>query len=385
MPAAQIYSVVNDIAGNIGYTGTKVVDISSFVAFGQTVLSDTLLTESVYSKLVDRIGKTVIAIDQAEDEGRGIVVDAFEYGSILQKLSFQLQSAEASSEWDPAHPENPYEETAKDGIIQKFFEQYIPAFSYKDVSHTDQLKEAFVSPQALQGFLDALYTRMYNAYKLAKQGLSDAAIGGLMVAIYQDCAPSGGGHVQNVNAARRVRHLLTEYNTYVNTSGTDLTDATSMQNADYLDWVRKQIIIDQKNIGKMNKLYNDGSVERRTTEADLKLDLSIRLTASYDKFWGDTFNEEYVKLPPHNEVVNWGIATLPETVKVTLDSSDTTGTTISKILGFMYDKDAVVATLDKVRFVSLPDAWNNRVCMKLTAERRYVADISENGIIYLND
>ena len=384
MPAAQIYSIVNDIAGNIGYTGSKVIDISSFVKFGQDVLSDTLLTESVYNKIIDRIGKTVISIDEAEDEGRGIVVDAFEYGSILQKLSFQLQSAETSSEWDPAYPESPYDETAKSGIIQKFFEQYIPAFSYKDVSHTDQLKEAFVSPQALQGFLDALYTRMYNAYKLAKQGLSDAAIAGIMVAIYDDCAPSAGSHVQNVNAARRVRHLLTEYNTSYNT-GTALTDATSMQNADYLDWVRKQILIDRKNIAKMNKLYNDGSVERRTKEEDIHLDLSIRLTSSYAKYWGDTYNEEYVKLPKHNEIVNWGIATAPETVKVTLDHSDTTGTTIAKVLGFMYDKDAVVATLDKVRFVSFPDSWNNRVCMKLTAERRYVADISENGIIYLND
>ena len=379
MPAAQIYSVVNNIAANIGYTGSNVVDISSFVKFGQDVLSDPLLTESVYSTLIDRVGKTVIRMDEAEDEGRGIVVDAFEYGSILQKLSFQLQSAEASSEWDPANPENPYDETAKTGIIQKFFEQYIPAFSYKDVSHTDQLKEAFVSPESLQGFIDALYTRMYNAYKLAKQGLSDAAIGGLMAAIMADCAPTSGGHTQNVNASRRVRYLLGEYNTIFNKS---LTSANSYQDADYLDWVRKQIIIDQKNIMKMNKLYNDGSVERRTS--DVKLDLSVRLTASYDKYYGDTYNDSYVKLPKHNEVVNWGIATDPEKIKVKL-ASDGDAITISNVLGFMYDPNAVVATLDKVRFVSFPDSWNNRVCMKLTAERRYVADISENAIIYLNE
>ena len=379
MPAAQIYSVVNSIAANIGYTGSNVVDVSSFVKFGQDVLSDTLLTESVYSTLIDRIGKTIIRIDEAEDEGRGIVVDAFEYGSILQKLSFQLQSAEASSEWDPAHPENPYDESAKSGIVQKFFEQYIPAFSYKDVSHTDQLKEAFVSPASLQGFIDALYVRMYNAYKLAKQGLSDAAIGGLMAAIMADCAPTSGGHVQNVNAARRVRYLLGEYNTLFSKS---LTSANAYQDADYLDWVRKQIIIDQKNIMKMNKLYNDGSVERRTS--NVKLDLSVRLTASYDKYYGDTYNDSYVKLPKHTEVVNWGIASDPEKVKVKL-ASDGDAITISNILGFMYDPNAVVGTLDKVRFVSFPDSWNNRVCMKLTAERRYVADISENAIIYLNE
>lgn len=379
MPAAQIYSVVNSLAANIGYTGSNVIDVSSFVAFGQAVLSDTLLTEGVYSTLVDRIGKTVIRMDEAEDEGRGIVVDAFEYGSILQKLSFQLQSAEASSEWDPAHPESPYDETAKTGIVQQFFEQYIPAFSYKDVSHYDQLKEAFVSPASLQGFIDALYTRMYNAYKLAKQGLSDAAIGGLMAAIMADCAPTGGGHTQNVNATRRVRYLLGEYNTLFSKS---LTSANSYQDADYLDWVRKQIIIDQKNIMKMNKLYNNGTVERRTS--DVRLDLSVRLTASYDKYYGDTYNDTYVKLPKHNEIVNWGIATDPEKVKVKLTSAGS-AITISNILGFMYDPNAVVGTLDKVRFVSFPDSWNNRTCMKLTAERRYVADISENAIIYLNE
>lgn len=379
MPAAQIYSVVNSLAANIGYTGSNVIDVSSFVAFGQAVLSDTLLTEGVYSTLIDRIGKTVIRMDEAEDEGRGIVVDAFEYGSILQKLSFQLQSAETSSEWDPAHPESPYAETAKTGIVQRFFEQYIPAFSYKDVSHYDQLKEAFVSPASLQGFIDALYTRMYNAYKLAKQGLSDAAIGGLMAAIMADCAPTSGGHTQNVNASRRVRYLLGEYNTLFSKS---LTSANSYQDADYLDWVRKQIIIDQKNIMKMNKLYNDGTVERRTT--DVRLDLSVRLTASYDKYYGDTYNDTYVKLPKHNEIVNWGIATDPEKIKVKLTSAGD-AITISNVLGFMYDPNAVVGTLDKVRFVSFPDSWNNRTCMKLTAERRYVADISENAIIYLNE
>ena len=51
----------------------------------------------------------------------------------------------------------------------------------------------------------------------------------------------------------------------------------------------------------------------------------------------------------------------------------------------MYDKDAVVATLDKERFVSVYDQWNARNVFKLTAERRYTVDPTENAIIYLND
>lgn len=378
MPATQIYAVVNKIAANIGYTGTNVIDASSFTKFASDTLSETPLKESVYSEMYDLIGRTVIAIDEAEEEdGRGIVVDAFEYGSILQKLSFALQSAESSSEWDIANPENPYEEVRKEGIIQKFFEQTIPTFSYKDVAYDTQLREAFKSPESLQGFLDALYIRMRNAYKIAKQGLSDAAVGGLMASIYS----AATAVTPSANAARQVRHLLTEYNTNYSAS---LTDTTSLQNTNYLDFVRKVVTIDKMNLNKLNKLYNDGSVERRTSEADLKLDLSLELTASYAKFYGDTYNDNYVTLPKHNSVVNWGIATDPRKVKVSLDGG-TTSVTIAKILGFMYDKDAVVATMDRSRFVSIYDSWNDRNVFKLTANRRYIADPSENGIIYLND
>lgn len=376
MSAVQIYNVVNTIANNIKYTGNSVIDISSFVKFGQDVLSNPLLTEGVYNSLIDLIGRTVIAIDEAEDDERGIVVDSFEYGSILQKLSFQLQNAETSSEWDMSNPENPYEEVRKEGIVQKFFEQYIPTFSYKDVAYDTQLREAFRSPESLQGFIDALYTRMRNAYKIAKNGLSDAAIGALVGTIY------AGSQAQTPeeNSARRVRHLLTEYNTAM---GTELTDATSRQNANYLEFVRKQILIDKANMNKMNKLYNDASVERRTTDADYKLDMSIAFATAYDKFWGDTYNERYVQLPKHTEVVNWGIATAPETIKVSLDGTNTT--TVAKVIAFAYDKDSVVATMDRERFVSIYDQWNDRNVFKLTANRRYICDPSENAIVYLND
>lgn len=375
MPAAQIYSMVNTIANNISYTGSTVVDSSSLVAFAQATIPGN--TESVYSQLYDLIGKTVIAVDEAEDDGRGIVVDAFEYGSILQKFSFELQQAETSSEWDVANPENPYAEVRKTGIIQSFFEGTIPTFSWKDVSYTTQLKEAFHSAESLAGFTDALYTRMRNAYKIAKLGLADAAIGALMANIYS----TETGATPTANAARRVRHLLTEYNTDF---GTSLTKKTAMMNTNFLEYVRKQILIDKKNFNKMTKLYNDTTVERRTKEADVHLDLSLELTTSYDKFFADAFGPDYVKLPKHNEVVNWGVATNPDEVVIDWDGSGTT-VTIDNILGFMFDKDAVVATMDRSRFVSMYDQWNDRNVFKLTANRRYIADPSENAVIYLCD
>lgn len=377
MGATQIYSIVNTIAQNIGYTGQTVVDASSFAAFAASGITGSV--EDVYSTLYDLIGKTVIAIDEAEDEERGIVVDAFEYGSILQKLSFTNQSAQTNSDYDIQNPENPYAVLGKSGVVQRFFEQTIPTFAWEDVSYQKQLREAFHTPETLAGFTDALFTRMRNAYKIAKLGLADNAIGALLASIYSDST--------DLNYSRRVRSLLTEYNTIYSAT---LTADQALVTPEYLEYVRKVIITDQKNLNRMTHLYNtigaSGSevpIDRRSKIDDLNLDISLNLATSYQKYWGDTFNDEYVQFPKHNEIVNWGIATVPDEVVVSIDGGQTT-TTITDILGAMYDKDAVVATMDRTRFVSKYDEWNDRNVFKLSADRRYVVDPTENAIIYLN-
>lgn len=371
MPAVQIYPAVNTIANNIGYTGNTVVDVTTFTAFAQAALTGA--KEGVYNSLYDLIARTMFAIDEAKEDERQVIVDAFEYGSILQKISFANQAAESSSEWDIANPEDPYDEVAKTGIVAEYFENTIPTFSWKDVAYDVQLREAFRTPESLAGFIEALFQRMRNAYTMSKNGLSDAAIGALVATLAAGTTAP--------NYARRVRKLLTEYNTIY---GTSLTSADSLADPGYKEYIRKQIIIDKKNLDLMTKLYNTGTVERRSSEDDLILDLSVGVTAAFEKFWGDTYNEEYVKLPKHNEVVHWGIATSPNEVKVSLDGGTTT-TDVTNIIGLMRDKDAVVATMDRSRFVNFYDQWNDRNCFKLTANRRYICDPSENAILYINE
>ena len=382
MPAAQIYQVANTLAKNLTGGNQTVVDATSFAVFAANAFNGGV--EPVYNEMIDLIGKTIIAIDEAEDDERGIIVDAFDYGIILQKLSFQTQDSQTNSDFDingSMVPENPYTVQGKQGIIQKFFEQCIPTFCYEDVAYDKQIREAFHGPETLAGFLEGLYTRMRNAYKVAKLGLSDAAIGALVAHTYNDTT--------DVNYGRRVRKLLTEFKTLY-TDYASITKNEAMVLPQYLEYVRKQILIDKKNLNKLTHLYNEigasGSevpIDRRTPEGNLKLDLSLSLTTCYAKYYGDTFNESYVQFPKHTEVVNWGIATAPDTVKVSLDAGQTT-ITVSDILGLMYDRDAVVATMDRSRFVNMYDQWNDRNVFKLTCDRRYVVDPTENAILYLN-
>lgn len=376
MPAIQAYDFVNDLIDNSTYTGQHVSDVAGLVAFGEDLQTDPALKEQVYNYLYDRIGKTINAIDTAPDPNRrNVLVDEYLFGAILQKISFKMQNAETASEWDIEHPQNPYEVVRKEGIIAKYFHRNINAFAWVDVIYDRQLREAFINAGALDGFTSALMTRMENARRTSEQGLIDVAIATMIAAIYAEATAATPG----VNASRRVRHLLTEFN---RTYGTSLTSDDAYMNQNYLDYVRQQIEIDRKNLDRLTRLYNDGSVERRSSADSLNLDLSVRLTEAYNKYYGDTFNERYVQLPKYYEVVNWGIATKPESIAVELDEVNYE---LDHILGVMYDRDACVCTFQHSRNVSKVDEWNERVVTKSESERSFICDPSENVIVYFND
>ena len=376
MLAIQAYDFVNDLIENSTYTGQNVVDPSSLVAFAEDLKTNPALRESVYNTLYARIGKTVSAIDLAPDvNARNVLTDEYTFGCILQKISFALQEAESASEWDIANPQNPYEVVRKEGIVPKYFHRNINAFAWTDVIYDRQLFEAFISAMNVEAFTSALMIRMENAKRVSEQSLVDIAIATLIASLYADATAATPG----VNSGRRVRHLLTEYNKKY---GTSLTADTALQTANYLDFIRIQIELDRLAMDKYTKLYNDGSVERRSTVDDINLDMSANVVEAYKKFYGDTFNEKYVQLPYTYEVENWGIATDKTSIAVKLNDVNYN---LHNIIALQYDRDACVCTLQHERSVSIADAWNERTVTKVEAERSFIVDLSEQAIVYFND
>ena len=132
MTVNQIYALINTINADSIKGEINVVDASSFVNFGSLVLSTSENKEKFYNTLVDRIGKTVFAIREYEKKNRNVTVDAFTFGSILQKISYKLQDAENNSTWDKA-PLNPYTLEPKNGVVQKLFATELGTWAYTDV------------------------------------------------------------------------------------------------------------------------------------------------------------------------------------------------------------------------------------------------------------
>lgn len=375
MNVNQIYSVVNSIAQNMKLGTMNVIDTTSFVNFGKDVLSSDVNKEIFYSTLVDRIGRTIVAIREYKADTRRVLVDSFTFGSVLQKISFELQNAETTSQWE-IDGENPYtveNNTPKNGIRQKLFAQTLPTFSYKDVVLDNQLESAFINAEAMAGFINGIYTRMYNALEISKEGLANSTVNALVCEVYTETTADAP-----INT-RRMRNVLAEWNALH--ADTQLTADTALENKDFLKYVCVQMGTLIPFIGKLTKMYNDGTVERVTKEDNLIVEVNTEFEKMYSVYLqSDTFHDELVKLPNFKSVPYWYTPSNPTEIKG--KNSNGEDKTISNVLAIFRDSDSCLCTLEREKLISLYDQWNARTKLKLSADQRYIVDTSENCVVF---
>lgn len=366
MKVNQIYGTVNAIAKTMKLGTDEVVDYASFVNFGNAVLSSDTNKEQFYNTLVDRIGRTIYAIREYKAADRNMLVDSFTFGSILQKISYKLQDAETSTEWEK-DPSSPYDVEAKEGIIQKLFAQDMPTFSYVDVVFGQQLESAFVSAEAMGGFINGIYTRAYNAKEQAIEGMNNYAVGGLVAKVQEEVTAGTG--------TKRIVNLVSDYNTK---KGTSLTAETAMSSVDFLEYACVEMGTTPAFLKKLSLQYNDGTVERFTPESDLVVEVNTEFEKSFNVYLkSSTFHDQLVALPNYSDIPYWENPNKPMLI-TKADGSEA----VKNVIAIFRDKDAVVTTLEREKMIAQYLPWSDRTAIKLTSNRRFIADTSENVVIF---
>lgn len=372
MKINQIYATINDIANNMQYTGNTVVDTTTFADFGKHVLSSDVNRETFYNMLVDRIGRTAFAIREYKAQGLDIRVDAFTFGAIYQKIRFGHKESEDSSSWNNSG-DNPYTVVSNTKLIQNLYSGKLGTFSYVDIIYDYQLESAFTSPVQMGSFFNSLYTNIYNELESSGYGLELYTLNSLIGALYSNSGTT----------PKRCRKVLTEYNALFTK---ELTSENALTDKAFLDWLQKEFKKAKDNMKQLTRNYNDGSVNTHTDENNLSFYILNDVAYSYDTYYSEKFNAEFVKLPRYKSLVNFGLASNPDVVKVSIDINNTgvpAEVTVNNVIGVMCDKDACVCTLDREREISMYDKWNARTPIKVEADRRYMIDLSENGILWV--
>ena len=347
MEVKQIYSLVNDVTGEIlGKTDILKEDLSNVVDMGKELFSNTEVDNYVKS-LVNRIGKTVFVNRKYSGKVPSILMDSWEFGSVLQKISADLPNATENESWELENGAS-YDPNIfyKPTVSAKFYNSKV-TFEVPLSFTEKQVKESFNSASELNAFISMLY----NAVEKSMTVKTDALI---MRTINNMIAQTVDGD----NSGVRAVNLLSAYNTLKGLTGASaLTASKALTTPDFLKYASMQIALYADRLGTMSTLFNQGGKERFTPKDMLHIVLLSDYAQSTKTYLeSDTFNDELVKLPTAETVPYWqGSGTSFEFAKtskidVTIRTANggTKDVSVSGVIGVMFDRDALgVSNLDR--------------------------------------
>ena len=246
MTTQQIYTLVNEVnAEAFGSNALTVVDTSSLISLGNTVLSSSTNTEAFLNTLAQRIGRTILRFRDYRNKLGDMVLNDFEYGAILQKIYVYMPKAEEDQSYDLIDGQSiDHYEISKPAVDQKLFVTRTP-YQFKITIQDEHLKEAFLSESAMGSFIGVVFGQVRNAIECSLENLGRVTLATAIA----ECAGTG-----------RMIDLVTLYNSLYSGS----LDAVTCQNdPDFMRFAMSTINTYIDGIQDMSILYNDGSLETK--------------------------------------------------------------------------------------------------------------------------
>ena len=380
MEVKQIFELVNGITGEItGKTDLVKEDLSNIVDVGKELFSASDVDNYVKS-LVNRIGKTIFVIRKYNGKVPSVVMDSWEFGSVLQKINADLPQATENESWELVDGTS-YDPNVfyKPTVSAKFFNSKV-TFEVPLSFTEKQVKESFNTASELNAFLSMLYNAVEKSMTVKIDSL-------VMRTINNMIANTFDGDATGVRAV----NLLKNYNKAMGLIDSNvLTSDKAITNKDFLRYASMQIALYADRLGTMSTLFNAGGKERFTPKDMLHIVLLSDFAEGAKIYLeSDTFNKELVKLPTAETVPYWqgsgksyGFADASKINVQIAKGSTKKDVTLSGILGVMFDRDALgVCNLDRrvtTNYNPKAEFFNN--WYKFDAG--YFNDLNENFVLF---
>ena len=371
MDTNQIYELVNDVAQQtMGESALTASDTASLVALGNAVLSSSSNTEAFIDTLVQRIGRTMISYRPYKSQLGLMAVSDMTMGAIMQKIKVKMPSAveDVTTQLIDGQSIDQYI-ISKPKATQKLFVKRTPYTFYITIQKK-WLREAFTSETAMGSFISAIYGEVENALELSQENLARLCMANFMATIS--------------TSANRVINLVTEYNTLKSTT---LDEDNALLDEGFLRYALGRMNNISKKMKTMSVLYNDGTETRHSPEGDQRfVSLVDFQTALETQVQWAAFHEQYVKKQNGIEVPYWQAAQSPMDIDLIIEGDDGEqgeSTTLSNIVAFIHDRDALGTYRKEVEVATTPlNARGMYTNQFWHMNDLYFNDISENGVIF---
>ena len=386
MEINQIYSLLNDINQQMwGEDALAVNDLSGIISMGNIVLSSSTNVDKFFSTLIDRIGKVIIRRLDLELDFPKLMMNEFEFGAILQKITIDPFGAKENTDW----------EVGSGGFTPTLLDIYPPSihqmlftdavtFEMRKSLPNSILSTAFEGASQMANFMTAVTAAMVDSMTLSINNLSRTCINNFIA--------------EKIKNSNGIVNIADMYNTaYSSTPVTDCEEA--MRTPEFLRYATNVIRKYFKYLSMPNVNYNVAGLVRATQRKNLHFLANTTFIAGLESFlYADSFRQEYLDLNNFTEVAYWqgnldtdntsvnlpgdvtAINVIPSSEKGQLSP---TAVSQSGIIAVLADRQAIGVGLNKRRSAAFNNVMDDYTTVKMSATIQYYNDLSESGIIFI--
>lgn len=381
MEVKQIYQLLNSVTDEVlGEHSVISEDLTNVVDIGTEIFNANAVDNYVRS-LVNHIGKVIFVNRPYSGNVPSVLMDGWEYGSVLEKISADLPEATENESWELTDGAS-YDPNIfyKPTVSAKFFNKRI-TFEVPLSFTEKQVKESFSNAEQLNGFMSMLYNAVDKSMTVKVDALIMRTINNMIgETVYDDYASAAISSKSGVKAV----NLLYMYNDAFTKT---LTAAKAVTDPDFIRYAAYQMGLYSTRLTRMSTLFNAGG-KPRFTPTDL---LHVVMLADFKKaaavyLQSDTFHDEFTALPNAEVVPFWQGSgqsfDFDDVSTVDIKTASNHDVEVTGVLGVMFDRDALgVTNLDRrvtTNYNPKAEFFNN--WYKFDAG--YFNDTNENFVVF---
>lgn len=388
MKVTQVYELLNNVVGEVtGKTDLVQEDLSNVIDVGNEII-DTDNVDNYVKKLVNHIGKVIFDDRIYRGNVPSVIMDSWEYGSILEKITADLPKANVNNSWELEDGKTYNQDIFyQPEISAKFFNSKV-TFEIPISFSQRQVKESFKSKSQLNGFFSMIFTSVENSMTLQLDNLVMRTINNMIAeTIVDDLAETkkpGKVELKTTESGVKAINLLKLYN---DNTGENLTKDMAYTNESFIRFSSYIISLYKDRLTKVTTLFNVGKKERFTPKDKSVVVLLSDYARATDVFLNsNTFNNELVKLPSYETVPYWqGIGNsydFKDVSRIHLKTPNNYEVEVSGIIGVIFDVASIgVTNLDRrvtTNFNAKGEFYTNFYKM----DSGYFNDLNENFIVF---
>lgn len=377
-------SIVNQATGKANLTATNTADFVSVAQTGLQAGYDPLST--AISQVLSR---TIFSARPYSRKFKGLEADSLRYGNHVRKLQVADKAWEDDSRITLTDGQSIDQYTVnKPKVLQTNF--YGANVYQKSMTiYRDQLDCAFSGPEEFQRFIGMIMGNASDMIEQAHEATARATIANYIAAVV-----SGSGTLDD---GERVVNLVTAYKTYAGISDANWNVYAPANYAPFARWAFGLIKTISQKMQERSLAYHQNptgyDISRHTPVSDQRAFIYTPEMNTIDAtVLSTTFNDEYLKLLPHENVTFWQSFNTPDSINVTpayMAANGTIATAESavsqgNIFAVLCDQEAMGYTV--VNEWSQPTPFNAKggyYNQFWHFTDRYWNDFTENFVVFL--